>query len=58
MFFGDVLAFSGPPNESRSDVPGWFDSEDLAKSGFDIEIPSADVPEGTERASPSCPIRR
>jgi Sulfatase len=51
VFFGDVLAYSGPPNESRSDVTRWFDSEDLAKSGFDIEIPEADLPEGTERVT-------
>jgi hypothetical protein len=51
VFFGDVLAFSGPPNESRSDVTRWFDSEGLAESGFDIEIPSTDIPEGTERVT-------
>ncbi|HEX2370239.1 MAG TPA: sulfatase-like hydrolase/transferase [Acidimicrobiia bacterium] len=51
VFFGDVLAFSGPPNESRIDVTRWFDSEDLAESGFEIEIPSADLPEGTERVT-------
>ncbi len=51
VFFGDVLAISGPPNESRSDVTRWFNSEDLAKSGFEIEIPSADLPEGTERVT-------
>ena len=48
LFFGDLLAYSGPPNETREDVPSWFDSEKLAESGFDIEIPSDEIPEGTE----------
>ncbi len=51
VFFGDLLAYSGPPNETRSDVPRWFDSDGLAISGFDIEIPSADIPEGSERVT-------
>ena len=51
VFFGDVLAYSGPLNSTRTDVPQWFDSENLAESGFDIEIPSAEIPEGTERVT-------
>jgi hypothetical protein len=51
VFFGDELAFTGPPNLERSDVPEWFDSEALAMSGFDIAIPVADIPEGTERVT-------
>ncbi len=51
VFFGDELAFTGPPNLERSDVPEWFDSEALAMSGFDFSIPVADIPEGTERVT-------
>jgi hypothetical protein len=51
VFFGDELAFTGPPNLERSDVPEWFDSEALAMSGFDISIPVADIPGGTERVT-------
>lgn len=51
VFFGDRLAFHGPPNLSRSDVPQWFDSEDLAMSGFDIAIPTAEIPDGIDRVT-------
>ena len=51
VFFGDVLAYSGPLNSTRTDVPQWFDSEKLAESGFDVEIPIAEIPEGTERVT-------
>jgi Sulfatase len=51
VFFGDQLAFNGPPNLERSDVPEWFDSDTLAMSGFDIAIPVVDIPEGTERVT-------
>ena len=51
VFFGDELVYHGPPNLERSDVPEWFDSENLAMSGFDVAIPAADIPEDTERVT-------
>ena len=51
VFFGDHLAHSGPLNLTRTDVPRWFDSEDLALSGFDIAIPVGEVPDGSERVT-------
>jgi hypothetical protein len=51
IFFGDQLAYEGPPNLERSDVPQWFDSEDLRLSGFDILIPVSDIPAEAERVT-------
>ncbi len=51
VFFGDQLAYEAPPNLERTDVPQWFDSEDLAMSGFEILIPVADIPPEAQRVT-------
>jgi hypothetical protein len=51
VFFGDQLVYEGPPNLERTDVPQWFDSEDLAMSGFEILIPVADIPPEAQRVT-------
>ncbi len=49
VFYGDRLAFAGPPNVERGDVPIWFKSENLRLSGFDFKLPAEDVPANLER---------
>ncbi|MDQ3782476.1 MAG: sulfatase-like hydrolase/transferase, partial [Actinomycetota bacterium] len=51
VFFGDQLAFHGPTNLVRGDVPEWFGSKNLELAGFQIEIPAADIPDGTQRVT-------
>ncbi len=49
VFAGDALLDSGPPNVENPNVVRWFSSEDLLLSGFDIEIPAGDVPDGVDQ---------
>jgi hypothetical protein len=51
VYFGDQLVEHGPPNAERTDVVGWYHSDQLLMSGFDLSIPTADIPPGTERVT-------
>lgn len=46
VFAGDELLYSGEPNLDNANVVRWFDSEDLLRSGFEVQLSSGDVPEG------------
>lgn len=49
VFAGDVVLFSGSPNEENRNVVGWFDDEGLLNSGFKVEVSAGDVPDGLDR---------
>ena len=49
VFAGEVLIAAGPADIENRNVVRWFDSEDLAMSGFAFEIPADAVPEGIEQ---------
>lgn len=49
VFAGDQLIYSGPPNVDNGNVVRWFDSDDLLRSGFELEVAAEDVPEGVTR---------
>lgn len=49
VFAGDVLLAASEPNEDNPNVPRWFKSENLLRTGFAYEIPADSVPEGLER---------
>ncbi len=51
VYFGDQLVEHGPPNAERTDVVGWYHSDDLLMSGFDVSIPLSEIPPGTERVT-------
>jgi hypothetical protein len=51
VYFGDQLVHHGPPNAERTDVVGWYHSDDLLMSGFDLRIPASEIPAGTERVT-------
>jgi hypothetical protein len=51
VYFGDQLVEDGPPNAERTDVVGWYKSDQLLMSGFDVSIPTDDIPPGTERVT-------
>lgn len=49
VFAGDVLVASGEPNLDNRNVVSWFDSDDLLRSGFEIEVLATDLPTGVDR---------
>lgn len=49
VFAGDRLIYSGPPNLDNGNVVRWFESDNLLRSGFEVEVAAADVPEGVTR---------
>ncbi|MGH8914097.1 MAG: hypothetical protein ACRDZM_06205, partial [Acidimicrobiia bacterium] len=49
VFAGDELLVAGAPNLDNKDVPRWFKSEALLRSGFSFEIDGGDVPDDLER---------
>ncbi len=51
VYFGDQLVEDGPPNAERTDVVGWYKGDQLLMSGFDVSIPTDDIPPGTERVT-------
>jgi hypothetical protein len=48
VFAGDELLASSPPNVDNANVVRWFESEDLLRSGFEIELAEDRVPEGAD----------
>jgi len=48
VFAGDELLASSPPNVDNANVVRWFESEDLLRSGFEIELTEDQVPEGAD----------
>jgi hypothetical protein len=48
VFAGDLLLAVSPPNEDNQNVVRWFDSEDLLRSGFSIELDESTVPAGVD----------
>ncbi len=51
IFYGDQIAYSGPPNVERKDVTVWFKADNLIMSGFDFKLPAENVPEDLERVT-------
>jgi len=51
IFYGDQIAYSGPPNVERKDVTIWFKADHLIMSGFDFKLPAENVPEDLERVT-------
>ncbi|MGB5338520.1 MAG: hypothetical protein WBO06_05445, partial [Gammaproteobacteria bacterium] len=51
IFYGDQIAYSGPPNVERKDVTIWFKADHLIMSGFDFKLPAENVPENLERVT-------
>ncbi len=51
VFVGDQLIASTEPNRDNRNVVGWFDSEDLLRSGFSLEISRDDIPDGVDRVT-------
>jgi hypothetical protein len=49
VFAGDDLLFAGPPNVENDNVVRWFESDDLLRSGFEIDVPGEEVPNGVDR---------
>lgn len=49
VFAGERLLYAGSPNIDNRNVVRWFESEDLLRSGFELEIAIGDVPEGVSR---------
>ncbi|MFZ0013544.1 MAG: sulfatase-like hydrolase/transferase, partial [Acidimicrobiia bacterium] len=49
VFAGDQLLYSGEPNVDNANVVRWFESEDLLRSGFEVHVSAADVPDGISR---------
>lgn len=48
VFAGDELLASSPPNVDNANVVRWFESEDLLRSGFEIELAEDQMPEGAD----------
>ncbi len=48
VFAGDELLVSGPPNKDNRNVVRWFESEDLLRSGFELELAAGQVAEGVD----------
>jgi hypothetical protein len=48
VFAGDELLATSPPNVDNANVVRWFESEDLLRSGFEIELAEDQVPEGAD----------
>lgn len=49
VFAGESLLYSGVPNLDNSNVVRWFESEDLLRSGFEVEVAMDEVPDGVSR---------
>lgn len=49
VFAGEHLLYAGVPNADNRNVVRWFESEDLLRSGFEIEVPAGDVPDGVDQ---------
>jgi hypothetical protein len=49
VFAGERLIYAGAPNVDNGNVVRWFESEDLLRSGFEVEVAMDDVPEGVSR---------
>ncbi len=49
VFAGATLVDFGPPNVDNPNVVGWFDSDNLLRSGFRFEVDGSLVPAGTEQ---------
>jgi len=49
VFAGESLIYAGAPNLDNNNVVRWFESEDLLRSGFEVEVAMDDVPEGISR---------
>ncbi|HEX6221870.1 MAG TPA: sulfatase-like hydrolase/transferase, partial [Acidimicrobiia bacterium] len=49
VFAGERLLYAGVPNTDNRNVVRWFESEGLLRSGFEIEVPTEDVPNGVSR---------
>ena len=49
VFAGEQLVAMTEPNRDNRNVVGWFESEDLLRSGFEVEIADTDLPNGVER---------
>lgn len=49
VFAGDQLLASSPPNEDNANVVRWFESEDLLRSGFNLEFDEGTLPAGANR---------
>jgi hypothetical protein len=49
IYAGDLLVASSEPNEDNRNVPRWFESEGLIRSGFSYEIEPESIPDGLQR---------
>ena len=49
VFAGDQLLAASPPDEDNPNVVRWFESEDLLRSGFSLELEEGSVPSGVDR---------
>ncbi len=49
VFVGETLIVSGEPDMEVPAVVGWFHADDLLRSGFSFQIPSAAIPAGTDQ---------
>ncbi len=49
VFAGEQLVYAGAPNVDNGNVVRWFESEDLLRSGFEVEVDTEDVPDGVSR---------
>lgn len=49
VFAGNQLMVAGAPNKDNENVPRWFKSDNLLRTGFSYEIPAEAVPEGLQR---------
>jgi Sulfatase len=48
VFASDQLVAFGPPNKDLPDVPRWFESDKLLRSGFVFDVPRSAVPAGVQ----------
>lgn len=48
IFAGDLLLAVAEPNEDNPNVVRWFDSENLLRSGFSIELDESSMPAGVD----------
>ena len=49
VFAGERLLYAGSPNADNRNVVRWFESENLLRSGFEVEVAIEDVPDGVSR---------
>ena len=49
VYFGEELVDHFAPDEQRSDLVDRFNSDRLSMSGFDITIPTSEIPDDAER---------